>query len=170
MVRIVGFAPLARPDARVLILGSMPSSESIARQRYYAHPRNAFWPILCQLLTIDTDDYEQRTRAVMARGIAVWDVLQACFRPGSLDADIDDRTAVTNDFTVFFEKHPRIRHIFFNGAKAESVYRRKVLPGLAEPAASIALLRLPSTSPAHAGMTLQQKAEAWRVVVDSGLE
>jgi hypoxanthine-DNA glycosylase len=97
----------------------------------------------------------------------LWDVLQACFRSGSLDAAIDDRTLVTNDFPSFFDAHPRIRRVFFNGAKAEAVYRRHVLPLLPEPAAALPLLRLPSTSPAHAGMTLRQKVAAWRAIADS---
>ena len=170
MAHVVGFAPLARPDARILILGSMPSRESLARQRYYAHPRNAFWPILCTLLDIRSEKYAERTEAVMSRGVAVWDVLQACFRSGSLDADIDDSTIVTNDFGGFFREHAHIRHIFFNGAKAESVYRRQVLPGLEPTQAALPLSRLPSTSPANAGMTREQKTEAWRVILDHGLE
>ena len=170
MAHIRGFPPIARPDARILILGSMPSRESLARQRYYAHPRNAFWPIVTQLLDLAAESYAERAAALARRGVALWDVLQACFRSGSLDSAIDDRTLVTNDFPAFFAAHRRIRAVYFNGAKAESVYRRHVLPGLAEPAAGLPLSRLPSTSPAHAGMSLQQKADAWRVICDGLVE
>lgn len=166
MARIVGFPPLARADARVLILGSMPSRESLARQRYYAHPHNAFWPIMARLLDMTSEEYTQRAAAVTARGIAIWDVLNTCIRTTSLDADIDDDSIVTNDFHGFLCAHPDIRRVFFNGAKAETVYRKSVLPGLAEHQAEIPLQRLPSTSPAHASMTLAQKTEAWRVVLD----
>jgi hypoxanthine-DNA glycosylase len=170
MSHVAGFPPLARPDARILILGSMPSLESLARQRYYAHPRNAFWPILCTLLDIRAEHYPERVEAAISHGIAIWDVLQACFRSGSLDADIDDSTIVTNDFAGFFREHALIERIFFNGAKAESVYRRQVLPTMEPAQAAIPLCRLPSTSPANAGMTREQKAEAWRIILDHGLK
>jgi hypoxanthine-DNA glycosylase len=162
---VQGFPPIAREDAHTLILGSMPSRESLARNRYYAHPRNAFWPIVTQLTGISEVRYEPRARALAAQGFAVWDVLQACFRSSSLDSDIDDSTIVTNDFGRFHEKHPGITRIFFNGAKAESVYTRHVLPGLVVAQAVISRHRLPSTSPAHAGMTREQKMQAWRVIL-----
>ena len=98
--------------------------------------------------------------------MAVWDVLQACFRRGSLDSEIDNRTLVPNDFRPFFREHPAIRRVYFNGAKAESVYLKKVLPGLTGEAANLPRLRLPSTSPAHAALSLEQKTAAWRVILD----
>jgi len=166
MVHVRGFPPISRPDARVLILGSMPSLESLARQQYYAHPRNAFWPILTALLKIEDTAYPDRVLQVQRRGIAIWDVLQACFRAGSLDSAIDEKSVVANDFRAFFDAHPRVRKIHFNGAKAESIYRRHVLPVLPPTAAALPLRRLPSTSPAHAGMTLEQKKAAWQVILD----
>ena len=170
MARVHGFPPIGQPDARILILGSMPSRESLARQQYYAHPRNAFWPILAALLHIQTDNYEERARQVALKRVAIWDVLKSCYRAGSLDSAIDHRTLVTNDFRSFFEHHPLVRAVFFNGAKAETVYRKHVLPGLSGPAAALPLQRLPSTSPAHAGMTLEQKLAAWRVLLDYVVE
>jgi len=170
MAQIRGFPPISRPDARVLILGSMPSRESLARRQYYAHPRNAFWPILTALLGIEETSYAARTKRVTRSGVAVWDVLQTCFRTGSLDSAIDERSLVTNDFGSFFAAHPRLQAVFFNGAKAESVYRKHVLPGLSEAAANLPLQRLPSTSPAHAGMTLEEKTAAWRVLLDYVVE
>ena len=164
---IQGFPPLSRPDARILILGSMPSQESLARRRYYAHPRNSFWPIMATLLEITEESaYEERTEQVTARGIAIWDVLQSCIRPGSLDSAIDNSTMVSNDFPAFFTAHDQIRTVFFNGAKAESVYLRHVLPQLSGRAAELRLQRLPSTSPAHAGMAFEQKLEAWSMILE----
>ena len=84
----------------------------------------------------------------------------------SLDSAIDERSIVANDFPDFFRRHPRIRRVFFNGAKAESVYRRHVLPVLSGSAAGLPLQRLPSTSPAHAGVSLERKTAAWRVIMD----
>jgi hypoxanthine-DNA glycosylase len=168
MVYARGFPPISRPDARILILGSMPSRQSLAQQQYYAHPRNAFWPILSQLLAIETSTYAERAAQLAARGVAVWDVLQACYRSGSLDSAIDDRSIVINDFPGFFREHPRVRNVYFNGAKAESLYRNHVLPVLSGAAADLPLRRLPSTSPAHAGMSFDEKLAAWRVVVATG--
>jgi hypoxanthine-DNA glycosylase len=165
-----GFPPLARDDARILILGSMPSRESLARQRYYAHPRNAFWPILADLLDIGAADYATRAARVLDRGIAIWDVLGECIRPGSLDSAIDESSAVVNDFPSFFRRHTGLRRIFFNGAKAESLFVRRVLPGLDAAAASLPRVRLPSTSPAHAGMRPAEKREAWRLILEDALE
>ena len=168
--RIHGFPPLAGPGARILILGSMPSRESLARGQYYAHPRNAFWPIISDLLGIETADYERRAEAVTRHGIAIWDVLRDCIRPGSLDSAIEEKTAASNNFQRFFAQHKAIGHVFFNGAKAESLYLRRVLPGLEPRAAGLSCTRLPSTSPANAGMDYQAKKMAWGKILERGLE
>ncbi len=96
------FPPIARADARVLILGSMPSEASLAAGQYYGHPRNAFWPILAELLGFDHRiPYDQRVQAVLQARVAVWDVLASCVRPGSADADIDAESILVNDFETF---------------------------------------------------------------------
>jgi hypoxanthine-DNA glycosylase len=153
----------------VLVLGSMPGRDSLQMQQYYAHPRNAFWPIMRRLFTLKGGGYEEQTRELVDHGVAVWDVLKTCFRSGSLDSSIDDKTIVVNDFGSFLAGHQGIRNIFFNGAKAEAVYRRHVLPGLDQPHAALPLTRLPSTSPAHAGMSPDQKAAAWKIVRERSL-
>ncbi|MDT8319017.1 MAG: DNA-deoxyinosine glycosylase [Xanthomonadales bacterium] len=165
-----GFPPIARPGARILILGSMPGRESLARQQYYAHPRNAFWPIVNDLLQIEASDYRQRTRQLAARGVALWDVLKACFRIGSLDSAIDENRIVSNDFDAFFAEHPRIGHLFFNGAKAEALYVKHVRPKLPTQWAVLPATRLPSTSPAHASMSRADKTAAWRAILQTGLQ
>ena len=163
---ITGFPPVAAADARLLILGSIPGRESLRQQQYYAQPRNAFWPIMATLFGFDAAlDYPARTKALAAAGIAVWDVLHSCRRQGSLDSAIDDDTLVANDLAGFLAGHPAIRHVFFNGTKAESCFRRHIK--LAMPEREIAFTRLPSTSPAHAGRSFEQKLLAWRAVSDA---
>lgn len=149
--------------ARVIVLGSMPGVASLRQQQYYAHPRNAFWPIMGRLLDFDAfQDYPARVDALKVAGIAVWDVLDSCHRPGSLDSAIDDDSLVANDLAGFLVAHAEIRHVFFNGAKAESCYRRHIK--FASPERHIAFARLPSTSPAHAGLPFERKLDAWRAV------
>ncbi|MBL8420424.1 MAG: DNA-deoxyinosine glycosylase [Dechloromonas sp.] len=155
--------PIAASDARILILGSMPGRVSLAVGQYYAHPRNAFWPIMRCLLGLDASrDYPALVDALKVAGIAVWDVLDSCHRPGSLDSAIADDSLVANDLGGFLVAHAQIRHVFFNGAKAESCFRRHIKLTMAEP--RIGFARLPSTSPAHAGMPFEKKLEAWRAV------
>ena len=170
MKRVHGFPPLACSDARILVLGSMPSRESLARQQYYAHPRNAFWPIITRVLDIEAEHYAERAQLVMEKGVAIWDVFRDCIRPGSLDSAIDEKSAVINDFRGFFTSHPDIDRILFNGAKAESTYLRRVLPDLDGKAAAIPRRRLPSTSPAHAGMRPEDKLAAWRTALLAEVE
>jgi len=159
--RIRGFAPIADRRARILILGSMPGVESLARGRYYAHRHNSFWPIMAALFDLDpAAPYEARVRALRARRVAVWDVLQSCVREGSLDARIGEEVA--NDFAAFFGAHRAITHVFFNGAKAEACYRRHVEPVVGRP---MRYARLPSTSPAHASLSMARKLTAWRAIL-----
>ena len=159
--RIHSFRPIAARDARVLVLGSMPGVESLRRKQYYAHPRNQFWEVMEALFGIHrASPYRTRVRALKARRIALWDVLHSCVREGSLDAGIDDEVA--NDFAVFFAGHRAITHVFFNGAKAEACYRRHVRPEAGGP---LRFARLPSTSPAHAALSLARKLAAWRAIL-----
>jgi hypoxanthine-DNA glycosylase len=149
------------PSARVLVLGSMPGQVSLKAQQYYAHPRNAFWKILEGVTGVSpTAPYRVRTQGVIAARIALWDVLASCVRPGSLDADIVRASVQPNDFDRFFQEHPQIEVICFNGAAAEAEYLRHVAP--LRLSAGARLVRLPSTSPAHAAMTFEHKARIWR--------
>lgn len=164
----IGFPPVVGAAPTVLILGSMPGQRSLQAQQYYAHPRNAFWPIMQAVFGIDTaSGYGTRVNALAQAGVALWDVLGACERPGSLDADIDADTAITNDFAGFFANHAGIERVLFNGGAAERYYLRRVLPALANERQALPRLRLPSTSPAYAAMRFEQKLAHWRRALEA---
>jgi len=157
------FPPIADNNASILILGSMPSVKSLEQQQYYAHPRNAFWPIMSALFVIERElDYDKRCKILIDKRVAVWDVLKACRRQGSLDQHINAASMITNNFNLFLLQHPNIKKIVFNGTKAEQVFKRLVLPTLTEHHAAIVRLRLPSTSPAHASCSLEDKIVIWQ--------
>lgn len=168
MTLVHSFAPLASPDATCLILGSMPGKASLAAQQYYAHPRNYFWPFLELILEITPGlPYAERCDALLQRQVAVWDVLKACTRSGSLDADIIESSIVANDLDGFLRQHRHIKRVFFNGAKAQSSFRRHVLPGLPEDLRGrVQLIRLPSTSPANASIPMAEKLRDWQQLLD----
>lgn len=162
------FPPVITLQSTVLLLGSMPGEMSLRRQQYYAHPRNHFWPIMEDLLGVPARaPYLERVERLAETGVALWDSLKACVRPGSLDTSIVPDTEEPNDFLSLLETHPAIRAICFNGKKSEQVFRKHVLPAL--PGALLErldLIGLPSTSPANAGYTYQQKLARWRVIVE----
>ncbi len=146
----------------MLVLGSMPGVASLAAGEYYAHPRNLFWRIVGELYGFDpAAPYRRRTQALRRAGVALWDVVASCARPGSLDADIDEPSIIVNSFTGFLAAHPQIRRVCFNGRKAEAAWRRYVL-GELPGARKFRYELLPSTSPAHAGMSYPRKLRAWR--------
>jgi len=161
-----GFPPIARRDARVLILGSLPGRESLARRQYYAHPRNAFWSIMGAIVGALPDlPYVERARRLRQHHVALWDVCAAAQRSGSLDTAIRHHSVVPNDFAEFLRAHPRIALICFNGAKAAELYRRLVLPTLPEKLRFIPRVTLPSTSPAHAARSQAEKLRRWAAVL-----
>ncbi len=163
---ITSFPPVFRADARALVLGSMPGEASLAAGCYYAHPRNAFWPLMGALFgTGPEQPYAERLARLTEAGVALWDVIARCERSGSLDSRIAPASIVANDFPALFAACPGLRHIFFNGGTAESAFRRHVrLPaGISPPQ----LQRLPSTSPAHAALSFAQKLDAWRALRDA---
>jgi hypoxanthine-DNA glycosylase len=158
----VGFAPRARADARVLVLGSLPGRRSLELHQYYGQPRNAFWRIISELTGVPAEaDYETRIAGLLAQRIALWDVIASARRPGSLDASIDRSSLVVNDFAGFFAQHRRIERVCCNGGTAMALYRRLVLPTLDDEACSLPLVPLPSTSPAHAAMRYAEKRRRW---------
>jgi len=161
-----GFAPVARPDARMLILGSMPGVASLEATQYYAFPHNVFWKIMGELFAAGPDlDYPLRLQELMVNHIALWDVIKTCQRPGSLDSAISADGLVTNDFKGFFQRCPHITRVFFNGQKAATLFKKKVAPDLA---GHYEYFTLPSTSPANAARNYAAKLGAWSVLKRSG--
>ena len=157
--------PIARPDAEVLILGSLPGRKSLEMQQYYAHPQNAFWKLLARIYGGESSlPYTQRVEILTANHVALWDVLAAAERPGSLDSSIVHASARVNDFTTFYRAHPQVRRVCFNGRKAEELYRRFVLSGLPVEFAALRYVPMPSTSPAHAGMPFAEKLVRWKTI------
>jgi len=157
-----GFAPVARPDAQILILGSMPGIASLEASQYYGFPRNVFWKIMGELFGADPQlDYPSRLQVLQENRIALWDVIETCHRPGSLDSAISPDGLVTNDFLTFFNGHSRIRNVYFNGQKAASLFRKKVLPQLDD---QYQFVVLPSTSPANAALNYTAKLDRWSVL------
>ena len=164
MAAIQSFPPIADANARILILGSIPGKASLDAGEYYAHPRNQFWPIMAELLQCGPwPDYPAKIQTLHHANIALWDVMQSCYRPGSLDAAIAKDSIVANDFNRFFKTHPHIQQVFFNGTAAEQAFRRLVLPSLT--GQTLVLQKLPSTSPAHAAMSYAQKLASWRLII-----
>jgi hypoxanthine-DNA glycosylase len=158
---LVGLPPLIDDRSRVLILGSFPSEESLRREQYYAFARNQFWPIMAALFGFDhRSPYEERVRALLGHHVAVWDVIDRCSRKGSADQAIQREEP--NALVDLLSIHPGIRHIAFNGGRAAETARRQVPELLEIP--GLVWRRLPSTSPAHAGRSLQEKVRAWSLI------
>ncbi len=149
------FAPHVPPDARLLILGSLPGVASLAARQYYAHPRNLFWRLLGGVLHEDLVSlpYETRLQRLAAARIGLWDVVKSADRHGSLDGAI--RNPLANDLQTLVASLPNLKAIAFNGATAHSIGCKQL------PTADPTLIRLPSSSPAHAAMPFEAKQNAW---------
>ncbi|MCZ8164420.1 DNA-deoxyinosine glycosylase [Silanimonas sp.] len=162
MSRIASFAPAIPAVPRALVLGSMPGVASLRAGQYYAHPRNAFWPLMQALFAVPSRaPYAERLAALGEAGVALWDVLAECEREGSLDSAIAPASVAVNDITGLLASHVGLRVIALNGGTAARLFDRHVAPALAARLAAMRVLRLPSTSPAHAARSFVEKADAW---------
>jgi double-stranded uracil-DNA glycosylase len=152
-----GLLPVTGPEPLILILGSFPSVLSLAHDEYYGNPRNRFWAVVEELFSIPSDlPYPERTRRLTQEGIALWDVVSTCSRPGSADSRI--RNPEPNDIAGFIREHPSVRLIALNGSTAGRLYHR-----FAEVPGTPAVI-LPSTSPANAAVTFPEKVKAWGII------
>jgi TDG/mug DNA glycosylase family protein len=152
-----GLRPVTGPSPRVLILGSFPSVLSLERQEYYGNPKNRFWAVMEEIFSVPASlPYPARTALLTGRGVALWDVVRACERPGSADSRI--KNPVPNDIAGFFSGHPTLRLVALNGSTAGRLYHRLAeVPGLAS-------VTLPSTSPAYAAMPFEVRVRKWRCI------
>lgn len=170
--RLQGLPPIVDATTRLLILGSFPGAASLQAQQYYAHPQNQFWKILQALWPAhplpDPAHYAERCAWLLARGLGLWDVYASCERAGSLDSAI--RHAEMNDFAALLRTCPQLQVIAHNGGEsfrqAQRVHHQWQAPQKQE-TASLTVLRLPSTSPAHASWSFARKLDAWRAAVQA---
>ena len=166
---IASLPPIVPRRPRLLLLGSMPGAASLARGEYYAHPQNGFWRAMSALTGAGANlPYARRVAALRARGVALWDALAECERDGSLDSAI--RNGRRNDVAGLLARFPRIRAVGLNGGTALRVFRRDILPELPpQRRAGLQVIPLPSTSPAHARMSMAQKRDIWAAALSPHL-
>ena len=156
LTRKSSFAPIVAPDTRVLVLGSLPGEASLAAERYYAHPQNQFWRLIGGVIGQDIAslDYDARLASLLAGGVGLWDTVASALREGSLDAAL--RAVEGNALGNLVASLPALRAIGFNGAAAAKIGRRALGD------TPLALIDLPSSSPAHARMSFEEKAQRWK--------
>lgn len=160
------FPPVLSDAPRALVLGSMPGARSLEESRYYAHPRNLFWPIMGELFDAGPElPYEDRLLRLGACGVALWDVLASCERPGSLDAAIVRATEVPNAIDELLEALPSVHTVACNGSASLALFRRHIAPRI--PKGRVTVLALPSTSPANASIPAHVKRAAWRQLAEA---
>lgn len=155
-MRKSAFAPVVAPGTRVLILGSLPGEASLRAQRYYAHPQNQFWRLAGAVIgreDLPALDYGARLEALLAAGVGLWDTVASATRQGSLDAAI--REAEHAPLAELVATLPSLRAVGFNGKTSARIGRAQLGGG------ALALVDLPSSSPAHAALGLAQKRERW---------
>jgi hypoxanthine-DNA glycosylase len=156
LIRKSSFPPVVAQATRVLILGSLPGEASLAAARYYAHPQNQFWRLAGEVigLNIVSLGYEARLAALLEAGVGLWDTVASARREGSLDGAL--REVEGNALGDLVTSLPALRAIGFNGATAARLGRKALGQ------TSLALIDLPSSSPAHAAMGFAAKAERWK--------
>lgn len=166
MNALTGLPAQIRADCRVLVMGSMPGTRSLEQARYYAHPRNRFWPLMGILCGIDPQaGYPERLAQLQQAGVGLWDVLARCQRQGSLDAAIRRDSIEVVPLLPLLDHLPQLTLIACNGATASQLFQRHLWPWLHQARPALAWLALPSTSPANAGWSLDRLQASWSSIV-----
>ncbi len=152
--------PWASDNARVLILGTIPSVKSREYGCYYGHPQNRFWTTLSAVFDEPIGETPHARRAFCDyHRIALWDVLASCDIQGSQDTTI--RKPVPNDIASLLRKTDIVA-VFTTGKKAAQLYKQYILPQT-----GIQAIPLPSTSPANRRWyTREQLIAAYAVIKD----
>ncbi|ASN06666.1 DNA-deoxyinosine glycosylase [Virgibacillus necropolis] len=161
--KLIGLNPIISDNPKILIVGSMPSAISLENQQYYGNPRNHFWDILYELFNQKAlIDYQDKTKFVKQNHLALWDVIGACYRKGSLDSNITEEEP--NDIPGLLKIHPTIRLIACNGTKSFQTLRKNV--GKDE-LNHVDVIKLPSTSPipGRYTKTFAGKVEEWKQIL-----
>ena len=157
--RIFSFPPIIDESSEILILGSIPGQKSLEKQEYYAHPQNKFWRIIFELFNeIFTTDYTKKIQILEKHHIALWDVIDTCERKGSLDSEIRNEEA--NKIEDLLHNYPNIKAIFCNGQKSY-----KNLQKILSKDFHLPIIAMPSTSPAHASLTYEEKLKSWKIIL-----
>lgn len=160
-MKVYSFPSISNKEAKVLVLGTMPGIASLELNQYYGHSRNVFWKLLFTIFEQPfSNDYEVKKQLALDNQIAIWDVLQACVREGSLDSAIEQE--VPNDFKAFLKAHPNLELIVFNGQKAAKFFKQYV-----RVSKNYKQVTVPSTSPANAGISWEQKLKEWQIIKQS---
>ena len=160
MQKISSFPPIINKDSEILILGSIPGIRSLEMQQYYAHPQNKFWKIICEIFNEEfTTNYQQRIEILEKHHIALWDVIDTCERKGSLDSEIRNEEA--NKIEELLQNFPNIKAIFCNGQKSHKNLQKILGKKFRMP-----IIVLPSTSPAHAGLSYFDKLKLWYIILE----
>lgn len=166
MSKCQGFSPIVPVQPKVLILGTAPSVVSLEKSFYYAHPRNAFWPILADYFNQSANTVEAKKALCLENDILLWDVLSACERQGSLDSAIKQPEA--NDFEALFQTYPDLKAVLFNGKAAQNLFEKQVIKKQSLPE-DLMFYSLPSTSPANARLTFENKRFFWHKTLQQTL-
>ena len=159
---IEAFPPIISGNPHTLILGTMPGGKSLQANQYYAHPQNQFWKLMGDIYGAGLSvPYNERLQILKDKGVAVWDVVSACIRKGSMDSEI--KKEVPNNFEEFYNNYPSIKLVVFDSLTAEKIYNRRVLSNLTK---ELKYMRVPSPSPANARMSYAAKLALWSEVLN----
>lgn len=158
MTYVHPFDPIINENTRVLFLGSFPSIASFEQAFYYAHPRNAFWPIIESIFGVKLETNDAKRTFCLEQGIGLWDVIGSCERSNSSDTNLAN--CVPNNFRVLLTRYPNIRAIGFTGKKSYDLFMKYYRD------LEVEKVLLPSTSPAHAAMKREEKERLYREFLD----
>ncbi|MCF6365655.1 MAG: DNA-deoxyinosine glycosylase [Bacteroidales bacterium] len=157
-MELFSFPSIVKPDAKILILGTMPGKTSLEINEYYGYKHNVFWKIMFELFEIEySNNYKIKKSLLKNNNIALWDTLKYCERKGSLDSNIKNEEI--NDFNVFFSEARNIKAVLFNGKSAYNFYKKHI--GFND---DFRYYSLPSTSPANASMNFETKLKHWSII------